>query len=177
METIKETKPSIYVGTYRKYNEGSIAGKWMDLTEFNDYEAFLSACKALHADEEDPEYMIQDFEGFPKALYSESGLPSEEDFDFIRTLAKSDKQEAFEAYLSYYGEVKDYSDAWERFEEVYQGEYDSERSFADQLADETIEGLAEGESTLAKYFDYEAFARDLFLGDYNFIDGHVFICQ
>ena len=25
-----------------------------------------------------------------------------------------------------------------------------------------------------RYFDYEAFARDLFMGDYTFVDGYVF---
>ena len=39
--------------------------------------------------------------------------------------------------------------------DAYYGHYDSFRDFAENLAHETIEGL-DGDSTLARYFDYEA---------------------
>jgi len=45
------TSPRIYVGTYAKYNSGSIAGKWLDLEDYSDKEAFLEACAELHKDE------------------------------------------------------------------------------------------------------------------------------
>lgn len=65
-------EPALYVGTYAKYNNGSIAGKWLHLCDHPDAEAFLRACGDLHADEADPELMFQDFEGFPKDLYGEA---------------------------------------------------------------------------------------------------------
>jgi antirestriction protein len=65
----------VYVGTYHKYNCGSIEGRWLCLNDFLDEDQFLSACKELHKDEEDPELMYQDYEG-PKAFYSESRLDS-----------------------------------------------------------------------------------------------------
>lgn len=34
------TTPAVYVGTYHKYNCGSIFGKWFELTEFNGREDF-----------------------------------------------------------------------------------------------------------------------------------------
>lgn len=34
--------------------------------------------------------------------------------------------------------------------------------------------LANAPATLERYFDYEAFARDLFLEGYSEVDGHVF---
>lgn len=58
--------PSIYVGTYHKYNCGSIAGKWLNLTEYSSKEEFYEACKELHSDEEDAEFMFQD--GSPQRL-------------------------------------------------------------------------------------------------------------
>jgi len=70
-----ETKPSIYVGTYKKYNEGNLKGKWLNLEDYADKEAFFEACAELHKDEEDPELMFQDFEGFPKRFYHESSVP------------------------------------------------------------------------------------------------------
>ena len=30
--------PSVYCGTYRKYNNGSLFGLWLDITKFNDYD-------------------------------------------------------------------------------------------------------------------------------------------
>jgi antirestriction protein len=52
----------IYVGTYKKYNEGSIFGEWLQLSNYSDYDELLKAMKELHKDEADPEFMIQDFE-------------------------------------------------------------------------------------------------------------------
>ena len=59
--------PKIYVGTYAKYNDGSLDGKWVDLTEYSDYDEFLAAMHELHSDEDDPEFMVQDYENFPDA--------------------------------------------------------------------------------------------------------------
>lgn len=56
------TTPAVYVGTYHKYNCGSIYGKWFDLTEFDGREEFYEACQALHADEWDAEFIFQDRE-------------------------------------------------------------------------------------------------------------------
>ena len=38
----------IYVGTYAKYNAGSIKGAWLDLEDYADRDAFLEACRELH---------------------------------------------------------------------------------------------------------------------------------
>ena len=75
-------EPSVYVGTYGKYNDGSLCGLWIDLSSFNAYDDFIDFCKAIHADEEDPELMAQDYEGFPRQWYNE-GFMSEDDFDNI----------------------------------------------------------------------------------------------
>lgn len=61
MATILE-EVKIYVGTYGKYNEGSIDGEWLTLSDYSDLDEFFEACKELHEDEEDPEFMFQDFE-------------------------------------------------------------------------------------------------------------------
>ena len=53
---------SIYVGTYKKYNEGSIYGEWLNLSDYSNYEELLQAMQELHQDEDDPEFMIQDYE-------------------------------------------------------------------------------------------------------------------
>ncbi len=50
-------EPSVYVGTYGKYNDDSLCGLWIDLSSFNAYDDFIDFCKAIHADEADPELM------------------------------------------------------------------------------------------------------------------------
>ena len=51
MEATSLSEARIYVGTYAKYNDGSIEGKWFDLSDFSDKDEFYEACKELHADE------------------------------------------------------------------------------------------------------------------------------
>jgi len=58
------------------------------------------------------------------------------------------------------------------FEEAYCGEWNSEQEFADNLADETITGDLPEIAQL--YFDYNKFARDLFISDYWSSNGYVF---
>ena len=67
---------NIYVGTYKKYNEGSIFGKWLTLGDYSDMQEFWEACKELHNDEEDPEFMFQDYEtpDILKGFISECGI-------------------------------------------------------------------------------------------------------
>ena len=73
-----ENTAKIYVGTYRKYNDGSIKGKWLDLSDYLDADEFYTACKELHKDESDPEFMFQDWENIPENFICESSL--DEDF-------------------------------------------------------------------------------------------------
>ena len=63
---------AIYVGTYHKYNCGSLYGKWMKLADYADKEEFYKACAELHKDESDPEFMFQDWEYIPEGMCGES---------------------------------------------------------------------------------------------------------
>ena len=65
--------PALYVGTYGKYNSGSIQGDWVDITTFDNGRDFLLFCeKELHGNEHDPELMFQDYENFPEYFYHET---------------------------------------------------------------------------------------------------------
>lgn len=153
--------PSVYVGTYHKYNSGSLNGQWIDLEDFDNAEEFYEACSKLHGDEKQPEFMFQDWENIPDAFIGESWVDSEF-WTFSHSEAKS-------AFIDWYG-------SWdaEAFEESYQGEYSSELEFTYQLIDDTgyLDAIPD---TIARYFDYEAFSRDLFINDYHFTDRHVFL--
>lgn len=87
---------AVYCGTYKKYNEGSLDGGWLHLGRYQNAAAFLEACKKLHADESDPEFMYQDSEYLPDEFYSESCIYPEV-FEVIQAIKQmnSDKQAAF----------------------------------------------------------------------------------
>lgn len=74
---------SVYVGTYGKYASGSIAGGWLNLADYPKYSDFLAACRKLHKNERDPEFMIQDTENFPDGLSCMEWL-SEQDFNDVK---------------------------------------------------------------------------------------------
>ena len=107
------SSPRVYVGTYAKYNEGSIKGKWLDLSDYASYEDFIKAAEKVHADERDPELMFQDFEGFPKAYYGESHIKPEL-WDWIAL--SDDEKEVFEAYQdavgAEYATIDEAQDKW-----------------------------------------------------------------
>ena len=170
---INTSEASVYVGTYAKYNEGSIFGEWLNLSDYVDKEEFYNACKELHYDEEDPEFMFQDYENIPKGLIDESWI-SNNIFEVLDALEDMDetRKEAFLIWCDngHYklseGEIYDFiSD----FDNDYIGEYDSEEDFAyEQVEQMDLSEFAK------RYFDYEAFARDLFCGNYWSESGHVF---
>ena len=166
----------IYVGTYGKYNAGSLFGKWLDLTDYSDKEEFYEACKELHQKEYDPEYMFQDYDGvlhkLPKCWLSESHI-SDEIFEFIEAFGDDEeKGEAFLNWVSSTGYKGDFSYLITTFEEAYEGKYDSAKAYAEYLTDET--GMLDKMGDLSYYFNYDAYTRDLFMSDYMYLDGVVY---
>lgn len=156
----------IYVGTYKKYNEGSLFGKWLTLSDYSDKEEFYDACKELHSDEEDAEYMFQDWEGIPKDLISESWI-SESVFELIQQANQIKDFDAFIAFLDVSGyslEDEDLGYLLSKFRDCYAGKYDSEEAYAESY----IEQCYDLSDFMQTYFDYEKFAKDLFMGDYYF---------
>ena len=69
MEKSKLIRASVYVGTYKKYNEGSLAGAWLELADYKSKDEFMEACKELHSDEDEPEFMYQDYNNIPDGVY------------------------------------------------------------------------------------------------------------
>ncbi|RKT01761.1 antirestriction protein ArdA [Chryseobacterium defluvii] len=174
MTTIDINEANVYVGTYKKYNEGSLFGKWLNLSDYTDKEEFYKACTELHSDENDPEFMFQDYENIPKGLIDESWL-SENVFEVLQALSdlSGNDQEAFLIWCNNgHADLSngDIYDLISDFENAYVAHYDSEEDFARELI-----GERDDLNDFAKqYFDYEAYARDLFCGSYWSEDGHVF---
>lgn len=163
-------EPKLYVGTYKKYNEGNLGGAWLNLFDYADKDEFIEACKELHADESDPELMFQDAEYVPN--YSESSV--DEALWELTDLA-DDEYEAFIDFANNLGstELPNVDD----FRDAYYGQWDSMRAFAENLAEELgYYKILEDAGLSAHYFDDEAFARDLEVGGDYWIskNGYVF---
>lgn len=130
-QTYTETVPAVYVGTFAKYASGSLKGAWIKL-DGHTPETFHAACLELHADESDPELMFQDFEGFPRAFYSESAL-SPALWEWL-DCNDSDQAiwEAFTECFGYSFEETTLSQALD----AYVGDYDSTEDFAEEYVSE-----------------------------------------
>lgn len=165
---------AVYVGTYGKYNDGSLFGKWLKLSDYSDVQEFYEACHELHKDEADPEFMFQDYENIPVGLISECSI-SEQAFAVLESLSEMDNSER-EAFLIWcnndhidFGK-EDIDDLQSQFCDSYVGMYKDEEDFAYELIEER-----DDLSDFAKqYFDCEAYVKDLFSSDYWFEDGYVF---
>ena len=155
--------PALYCGTYGKYNSGNLSGMWLNVSTFDDYEDFVNFCYAIHADESEPELMYQDYENMPDSLYHES--MGEEGFNNIAEycdLCDEYSVEAVDDFLEW-----DSTEDLDNMHDAYVGVYDSREDFAREIVSDCydIENIM---GNLACYFDYEAFARDLFMCDYYF---------
>ena len=169
MNDSQDGHPAVYVGTYRKYNDGMLFGMWVDMVKCGDYDTFMEVCHVLHADEDDPELMYQDFECFPEAWYSESGIDADT-FDKIMEYAEleDDDREAYEAFVDAFS-----NESIDSFKERYMGQWDSKKDFAEHIVNECY-NLDDMMGHLASYFDYASYAYDLFIDDFYFTDGYVF---
>jgi len=157
--TKTEDNIAVYVGTYSKYNNGSIQGAWVDLTEFDNKEDFYEHCAEIHSDEKDPEFMFQDFEGFPEAYYGESGLHSDL-WKYLKTIQTEDKEiidtlieNGFECDTEYNLIENAYSNVEESIGYYYLFEA----------------GCYEIPSYLENYIDCQKFGRDLTY-DFTFLE-------
>ena len=143
----------LYVGTYKKYNEGNLFGEWVDLDDFYSKEHFLEYCHELHKDEDDPEFMFQDYEDDIEGEYdnfaSESSI-SEEYWEFKEYCNKSSlPPEAILEYGSSYGD-------WRDAEENSCGSYEDFQDWYLMLGYEIPDHLA-------NYIDWDALESDILM--------------
>ena len=151
--TTYSDSPRLYVGTYAKYNAGSIEGAWLDLDDYADRDDFLAACAELHKDEPDPELMFQDFENFPRDWYSESSAPPAELWDWIEL--SDDDKELLAIYLEHVNQDGDIEQAREEF----RGKGSSRADCVEDMLTESGQ-LSELPGWAQSYIDFDSIARD-----------------
>ena len=98
---------------------------------------------------------------------------SGDDGDFLAFHLGDDWAEVWASFVDHFGEGNSPQDCVD----AYAGQYDSEIDYAQQYVDDT--GMLDAAPELVRmYFDYEAFARDIFISDLAYGDkGHVFYTQ
>ena len=162
---MQELTPRIYVACLAAYNSGQLHGAWIDADQSAD--AIHGEIRAMLASSPIPgaeEWAIHDYEDFGGIQLSEY-----EDIDRVAEIAALlvEHGDAFAAWYSY-DPPADVSD----FQDAYRGEYDSEEAYAEEYIGDTgmLDSIPEN---LRYYFDYERFARDLFMSDMRSVrSGH-----
>ena len=168
----KTMDAKIYVGTYHKYNCGSIEGAWVDVTNLNETE-FLEKCREIHKDEQDPEFMFQDWEcnHLLDSYVDEMGIDSEF-WEIKEALDNSNYDlDTLSAYKSIFGEI-DFKDCEDKFFGHFEG-YNINAEFGMHILEEMGE-LEQVPTHLRYYIDAEAYGRDLLINDFTEFEGYVF---
>ena len=154
-----KNQPQIYVACLAAYNSGRLHGEWITpKTDKDELQEQIDKVLKSSPIQGAEEWAIHDYDSFPN-------LGEYPDLDKLIQV-----QEAIDEHGQYV--VNAFLENWsvedlDHIDEAYYGEYDSFSEFAQQLADDTIEGL-NGNSTLASYFDYEKWERDL---SYDYHEG------
>ena len=157
----------VYVGTYHKYNCGSLDGAWVDLESFHNEKELMRFLYRLHADEAEPEFMVQDYMNFPRRFYSES--MNEHDFAELYDWIHLDTEER-EMCAEYWKEIDESASVDEISDRlVYSG--DSNEYF-DELAEEALSDY-NVPNFLQFCFDYEKW-REMCKYDYRVTRNFVF---
>ena len=163
---MQELHPRIYVACLAAYNNGQLHGAWIDADQSAD--AIHDEIRAMLAASPIPgaeEWAIHDYEDFGGIQLSEY-----EDIDRVAEIAALlvEHGEAFGVWADYYGNAV----SAEEFRDAYRGEYDSEEAYAEEYIGDTgmLDSIPEN---LRYYFDYERFARDMFMSDMHSVrSGH-----
>jgi len=160
--------PAIYVGTYAKYISGNLYGAWLNLEDYASKEEFLEACRELHNDENDPEFMFQDWENVPSGMVSESHI-DDELWEWLE-LDGDDRK-----LLAIYREHVDANGTIEQARDAFLGRAESKAEFAEQYYEDT--GMLDGcPEHLRHYISWHAVARDMeYDWDFVYVDGEYWV--
>lgn len=162
---------SIYVSTYAKYNNWSLYGKWLNLSDYCDYDELLVTMRELHKDEHDPKFMFQDYECLileKLGLLSECHI-SKDIYNVLEQINDSAHDiEVYEACLDCLGKME-FQSLYAYVNNFYYGEYSSDETFVQELYENDIP------FNLPNFvvIDWEATARNI-MYDYFESNGHYF---
>ncbi len=145
----------VWIGCLAAYNAGRLHGRWVDVDGTTDLEAAKDDILASSAEPGAEEWFIADYEGFGGIEIGES-----ESLATVQHYAEliEEQGEAIALFIADGHEPED-------FQEAYRGVWDDEQDFTRALVDD-LGLLDRADQHLASYFDYAAYARDLFIDDF-----------
>jgi antirestriction protein len=182
-ETIRQTRPRIYVASLSDYNNGILHGTWIDATSDidtmqDDVAEMLRISPTAHR-YGDPaeEWAIHDYEGFGELQLSEV-----DSIEYIARIASGIERHGL-AFAAWASEINSDPEQLDQFEERFQGEWESVEAYAENLLEEmgAPKVIDEAPEWLQPYLDLNvaSFARDLEAGgDITTAatdDGHVWV--
>jgi len=157
----------LYVGTYKKYNEGSLFGEWLDLDDYSDKDDFIEACLELHKDEDDPELMFQDYEAeneLEGKFYCECFI-SENYWEYKQELEDCGiEEDVIAEYISNAG-YDDVIAGIKACSDNYMGTYKYFEDYIDEIG--YLDNVPE---FIKNYIDYDAIKRDFGFEGMQFIE-------
>lgn len=171
-----DTTPRVWIGCLACYNEGRLVGDWFDAASADEVTTYDVHGAHSRADSHD-ELWVMDHENIPVRGEMDPITAAA----WGRCLAEVDEHlrpalcvwvESGDYVAEGAGDLPSTSD----FEERYCGAWESFREYAENLADD-IGLLADVPEEIARYFDWQAWSRDLAM-DYSVYDdpeGGVFV--
>ena len=153
-------------GSYNECNERALGSKWLDLSDYSDWEEIEEELKkeGFELDGIDEELFIQDIEGIPDNCTNWDYVNPQQLFETLSEsgiLDDEDLYEVFEAYL----EVNSFSD-WENLVSSRGYRWNDEiflyyNQDMEDVAYNLMHEIYEIPDCLESYIDYSSFARDL----------------
>lgn len=171
-DTKKYPTRKIWIGCLAAYNQGNLHGEWLDVSILTE-DDITEEAKRIVAESPAPdgeEWFIADTDGFAGLIGEYSSFAS-----VVRCAELLDEhgEDVVAAFNDCFAEDDPDKIADALDNGAYWGKWDSEQDFAEDLVESTGM-LLDCDQSIARYFDHEAFARDLFIDDYVFSNGHVF---
>ena len=167
-QIIEQKELRVYVGTFGKYNSGSIAGKWLNIKDYKTAKDFYKACEQLHSNEYDPEFMFQDWEYIPNSFIG-GGWINPKLFELIHH--PDMEQIDINALWDFLDDV-DFTnletyEIIEKFDECYRGHWDSFGEFAYEYF--YLTKICPTGCHCENYMDWDQYEYDLKM-DYTYTD-------
>lgn len=153
-------------GSYNECNERALGSKWLDLSDYSDWEEIEEELKkeGFELDGIDEELFIQDIEGIPSSSRNWDYVNPQQLFETLLESGILDDYnlyELFEAYL----EVNNFDD-WENLVSSRGSRWNDDiilyrNQDMDDIAYDLMHEYYEIPDYLDNYIDYSSFARDL----------------
>ena len=171
------TTPRVWLGCLSCYNAGRLVGEWVDASTAADSVSDPEWCLGVHGPamgDDEPvsaheEWWVMDHEGLP--ISGECSPLMAQAWGDLLERVDDTHLAAFLAWVECgnYSQDVDGLPILSDFDDAYEGEWDSQRDYAEQLADDS--GYLPSEDDLSvnpllRYIDWEAWTRDLFMTDY-----------